>query len=121
MVRLAEEGEVVPASGSAGLLDRFGARSREEGYTPPMPGGKKDRPSWLRYGGIGVEFAAAVAGFTLAGYWIGGRFGRSRSGLLIGAVLGIVGGGYNLIRESLQAMRQANRQDAKDKTDDMPE
>ena len=86
-----------------------------------MSGGRKDRPGWLRYSGIGVEFAAAVAGFTLVGYWIGGHFGRDLLGLVIGAVFGIVGGGYNLIRESLRAMKQAYRQDAKDPTDDKRE
>ncbi len=82
-----------------------------------MPGGKKNRPSWYRFSGMGVEFAAAVTGFTLFGYWIGRHYGHGQWGLLIGAVLGIVGGGYNLIRASLSAMKQADRPDAKDDGD----
>jgi hypothetical protein len=77
-----------------------------------MAGPRKDRPGWIRYSGIGVEFAAAVAGLTLLGYWIGGYCGYERAGLVIGAVLGIVGGGYNLIRESLAAIREAERRNA---------
>ena len=66
---------------------------------------KRDRPSWIRYSGIGIEFAAAVAVFTLVGYWIGRHYGSAQLGLLIGAALGLIGGMYNLIRESLAAFR----------------
>ena len=83
-----------------------------------MPGGKKERPTWIRFSGMGFEFAAAIIGFTLIGYWIGRHYDRGRVGLLIGAMLGILGGGYNLIRESLQATKQASRRDEKRKTDD---
>lgn len=53
--------------------------------------------------GLGFEFAAAVAGFAFFGYWIGNHYGRAELGILIGAVLGLVGGMYNLIRVSLAA------------------
>ena len=78
-----------------------------------MSGPKKERPNWIRYSGTGVEFAASVAGLTLFGYWIGRYYGHGDGGLLIGAVLGIVGGGYNLIRQSMAAIRRIERQDAK--------
>ena len=64
---------------------------------------------------MGVEFSAAVIGFTLVGYWIGRYYGASRWGVLIGAVLGIVGGGYNLIRQSFAATKEAEEQ--RDRTD----
>ncbi|MBU0717918.1 MAG: AtpZ/AtpI family protein [Planctomycetes bacterium] len=64
---------------------------------------------------MGVEFSAAVIGFTLLGYWIGRHYNAGRWGVLIGAVLGIVGGGYNLIRESLVATKEAEEQ--RDRTD----
>ena len=85
-----------------------------------MPGLKKDRPGWIRYSGLGVEFAAAVAGLALVGYWIGRRWGHGPVGLLIGAVLGIVGGGYNLIRASLLAIKEAERRNAEDNGDTKP-
>ena len=81
-----------------------------------MPGGKKDRRGWIRYSGIGLEFAAAVTGFTLIGYWIDKHYGTGPKGVLIGAGLGIIGGGYNFIRESLQATKQASKQ--REKTGD---
>jgi len=75
-----------------------------------MPGDQKDRPVWIRLSGIGMEFAGAVVGFTLLGYWIDQKFESRPTGVLIGAALGIIGGGYKLIRTSLQAAKDADRQ-----------
>lgn len=60
-----------------------------------------------RLSGLGFEFAAGVAGLSLFGYWIGGFYDNRPMGLLIGALLGIAGGMYNLIRASLASSRQA--------------
>lgn len=73
-----------------------------------MPEEPKRYPSWVRLSGIGVELVGAVAGFTLVGYWIDRHFGTGRWGLLTGLVLGLVGGMYNLIRQSLRASREAD-------------
>jgi F0F1-type ATP synthase assembly protein I len=70
---------------------------------------KQDRPSWIRFSGIGIEFAAAVAGFALVGYWIDKRYDSSPWGLLIGAMLGLIGGTYNFVRVSLAALKQSER------------
>jgi F0F1-type ATP synthase assembly protein I len=69
---------------------------------------------WIRYSGIGLELAGATAGFALIGYWIDGRFGTSPWGILVGVALGLTGGLYNLVRESLAAIRQAGEEDAED-------
>ncbi len=55
----------------------------------------------------GFELVAAVAGFAAVGYWLGGKYGDAQVGTAIGAVLGIVGGMYNLIRRSLAGSRRA--------------
>ncbi|HVZ20303.1 MAG TPA: AtpZ/AtpI family protein [Vicinamibacterales bacterium] len=68
-------------------------------------------PGWVRYSGVGLELAGAIAGFALIGYWVDGKFGTSPWGMLGGVVLGLVGGLYNLVKESLAAMREANRED----------
>ena len=68
--------------------------------------------SWIRYSGIGLELAGATAGLALIGYWIDGRFGISPWGLLVGVTVGIVGGLFNLIRESQDAIRDAQAEDA---------
>ena len=60
---------------------------------------------WTRHVGLGFELAASVAGFSLVGWWLGGYWDRAETGLAIGAVLGIVGGLYNLLRASLSALR----------------
>lgn len=65
--------------------------------------------SGMRYAGLGMEFAAAVAGLTLLGHWADRHFGSEPWGLLIGAALGIVGGMYNMIREALGSTREESR------------
>jgi F0F1-type ATP synthase assembly protein I len=70
-----------------------------------MANGDKDRPSWLRFSGIGIEFAAAVAGFTMVGWWVDRHWNCRPWGLLIGVVLGLTGGMYNMIRQALGAFK----------------
>ncbi len=81
---------------------------------------KGDRPTWVRYAGVGVEFAAAVAGFTLVGFWIDRHYDSRPWGVLIGAFLGLTGGMYNLIRESLAAFRETGRTKDADRSEDSP-
>lgn len=68
-----------------------------------MPGGS-DSPG-MRFAGLGIELAAAVGLLALLGWWIDGRFGTAPWGLLIGAMVGLVGGMANLIRTALTATR----------------
>ena len=79
-----------------------------------MPGGPNDRPKWLRLSGMGFEFAAAIVGFVLVGYWIDRRYDSAPKGVLIGAALGIIGGGYNMLRTALKVSRQVNREEKED-------
>ena len=69
-------------------------------------------PGWIRHSGVGLEFAGATAGLALFGYWIDGRFGTKPWGIIGGVVIGLVGGLYNLVRESLQAVQEAQIEDA---------
>jgi len=69
-------------------------------------------PGWVRYSGIGLELAGATAGLAFVGYWIDKKFGTGPWGMLGGVVIGIVGGLYNLVRESLDAVREARDDDA---------
>lgn len=66
---------------------------------------------------MGVEFAAAVIGFVLVGYWIDLHYDCRPKGVLLGAALGILGGGYNLVRTALRASRQMNRDEKEDRGD----
>jgi F0F1-type ATP synthase assembly protein I len=68
----------------------------------------------LRYGGMGVELAAAVIGLTLLGLWIDSRFKTGPTGVLVGAGLGIVGGFYNFLRAALQLSREQDAREGRE-------
>jgi F0F1-type ATP synthase assembly protein I len=67
----------------------------------------------MRYSALGVELAAAIVGFALVGFWIDRRYGTAPWGLVVGVALGVVGGMYNLIRQSLAASREAASEDTR--------
>ncbi|HTG34275.1 MAG TPA: AtpZ/AtpI family protein [Thermoanaerobaculia bacterium] len=70
-----------------------------------MPEEPKSASDLSRLSGIGFEFAAAVGGFIFVGYLWDRYFGTGPWGALIGAILGLVGGMYNLIRQTMLATR----------------
>jgi F0F1-type ATP synthase assembly protein I len=47
----------------------------------------------------------ALGVFALLGYWVDRHWDVAPWGLVIGALLGLIGGGYNLIRESFAAFK----------------
>jgi F0F1-type ATP synthase assembly protein I len=68
-------------------------------------------PGWVRYSGVGLELAGATAGLAFVGYWIDGKYGTAPWGILSGVLIGIVGGLYNMVKESLKAVRDAKTDD----------
>ncbi len=74
--------------------------------TAPKRGENRARPGRaspsLRFAGMGLELGGAVIGFTLVGYWVDYHYGTEPRGLLTGAVLGVIGGFYNFIRQAIQ-------------------
>jgi len=74
---------------------------------PNVQGGKR-RPRWSRYAGMGVEFASALVAFCLLGWWIDRHWQiQGHWGLFTCAMIGLVGGLYNFIRQALAAAREA--------------
>ena len=72
-----------------------------------------NKPTWLKYSGVGFEYAAAVAGFALVGYWVDRHWDTKPWGIVIGAALGLIGGTYNLIRDSMAAFKSIDQNDRK--------
>ena len=83
--------------------------------------GRRPGPSLYRYAGMGIELAGAIIGLTLLGLWIDHRFECGPTGVLVGAILGVVGGFYNFIRQALLMMKEAEaarKGDNADRDDD---
>ena len=72
----------------------------------------------MRHAGIGVNYAAAVAGFGLIGWWVDSRWDTRPWGVLIGVALGLIGATYNLVRESMAAFKNISQQDNDNKDND---
>ena len=72
-----------------------------------MPYTAEQRARWARFYSLGIELAAAVAGFSILGYWIDRHYGTGRWGLLICFFLGLTGGMYNLVRSSIREVKRA--------------
>jgi len=70
---------------------------------------RKPSQAWMRLAGLGLELAASIAGGALLGWWIDRQLGTAPRALVALAVVGIVGGMYNLIRTALAAAREFER------------
>jgi len=89
---------------SCGIGKRIRAHSESPMSDPKPPGWLP--PGAMRLAGAGVELAAGLGACCLLGYWIDRRFDTSPWGLLICAVIGVIGGLYNLVRRAVHEMVQ---------------
>ena len=68
----------------------------------------------MRMASSGFDLAIVVCGFTAVGWWLDRKYGWSPWGVLTGAILGIVGGLTNFLREARALTRstpESNRPD----------
>ena len=71
-----------------------------------MHEGKQSKSRTARLAGLGVELVAVVLGFSLFGAWIDRRYGSAPWGVVVAALLGLVGGMLNFLRAALAAVRE---------------
>ena len=64
-----------------------------------------------------MELAGGIGGFTLLGYWLDLKLGTYPRWLTVGAVLGCVGGMYNLIKIGISESKRAQALSSKMPTD----
>lgn len=94
---LAKSGSALPTTRFDGMADETRLRAR-----------------WARGYSLGTEFAAAIAGFSLLGYWLDRYFGTKPRATLICFSLGLIGGTYNFVRSSIKQYRESSAEDAVD-------
>ena len=72
----------------------------DQGVRSVLPGPKKKaqraEPNSMALAGAGLEIGLAVAGLTLVGWWLDGRWGTRPWLMLAGLAVAIVGGTYNV-------------------------
>jgi hypothetical protein len=59
-------------------------------------------------GGMGLELAGAIVLLGLVGWWIDGRYDTGPWFALTGALIGMLGGGYNFIRRARAMSKTAS-------------
>lgn len=82
----------------------------DPGETPPSANirGSSESTRLWSIAGMGTELAGGIVGMLLLGFLLDWWLGSSPWLTIGGAVLGLVGGGYNFLRRALQASRDAN-------------
>ena len=71
----------------------------------PAPPSNPKRSGNMRMASSGFDLAIVVGGFTAIGWWLDRKYGWAPWGVLVGAILGIVGGLTNFLREARGLMR----------------
>lgn len=77
---------------------------------PERPSGSKKRsaipPGALSFAFIGTEFALGVLACTLMGWLVDRGLGSGRTATLIGALLGLIGGFYNFVKQAMALQKR---------------
>lgn len=74
---------------------------------PPTPSKSGDSSALWKISGLGVELAGSIIGMVLLGWGLDHWLGTSPRWTLIGAGVGVLGGGYNFIRAALRMNKEA--------------
>jgi len=78
------------------------------------------RTELWRLSAMGTEFVAAIAGMLLLGFLLDRWWGTTPVLTIIGSVVGLLGGSYNLIRQAINAGKKAPTSDKRDRPDQRP-
>jgi F0F1-type ATP synthase assembly protein I len=85
-----------------------------------MEENEKFTKKYFKYSSVGFELAGGVAVFCLIGYFIDERMGTSPVGLITGAILGIIGGVYLLIKQALIINKTLEKDQADERRTEKP-
>jgi F0F1-type ATP synthase assembly protein I len=73
---------------------------------PGMAEKDSEGRAYLKWAGLGFEFAAVVGLFVYFGYLADQRWGYGPWGLVIGGAIGFTGGLYHLVKEGFAMNRE---------------
>jgi F0F1-type ATP synthase assembly protein I len=66
---------------------------------------------------MGTELVAGIAGCILVGYWVDSKFETGRTGVIVGAIIGCVGGFYHFLRRAVRMEKESEEAAKRRKTD----
>ena len=69
---------------------------------------KRVERQYLRFAGVGVQYAATILVLTLLGIWIDNRAGTAPLFLLVFLLIGFVGATWSLIQQVLGPSKKRN-------------
>jgi ATP synthase protein I len=78
------------------------ARPGDRDPQPPMAGA-------AQYAGVGIQFAASIVIFLLAGRWLDGRLGTDPWLMILGVFTGASAGFYSMYRQLVLQPRERER------------
>ena len=86
----------IPHIGEAPQLER-------KPGTFPEPDRRRVERKYLRFAGVGIQYALTIVILTLLGIWLDDRFGTKTLFTLILLLLGFVGATWSLVKQVLGA------------------
>jgi hypothetical protein len=87
--------EQPPSHGDPGSI---GHSATAPGSLPGKPDANSQPGTWA-LAGVGVELAGGVAVFAMVGWWLDTRYSTGPWLMVLGGVLGVIGGVYNLWKQ----------------------
>ena len=71
---------------------------------------KRVERKYLRFAGVGIQFALTILFLTLLGIWLDGRFGTGALFTIVLLLLGFVGGTWSLVQQVLGAEKRDKKE-----------
>ena len=91
-------------------LERLSLHPERQAATFPGDDRKRVERKYLRFAGVGIQFALTILLLTLLGIWLDGRFGTGPLFTVVLLLLGFVGATWSLVQQVLGPDKRDKRE-----------